>query len=310
MGLCGGYGMKKTWIKFKKQYRVQIVMIAMTWWALLICYIPIMGNIIAFQDYSIGKGFLHSPWAGLKHFKSFFANRYTLQLLRNTLAMSVMSLVFGMIFAIGLALLVNEIRSSRLKRTVQTISYLPHFLSMGICANLFIQILGRRGLVNGFLQGIHVLERPFAFLESECLFWIIMTIQIVWKEAGWNAIIYLAAIAGISEEVYEAAQMDGANRIQRIIHVTLPGIAPTIVILAIMDIAKIFNGGFEQQLLMFNPSVMDYAEVINTYVYKRGMGAAEFSYATAVGVFQSAVSILLLIVVNRIAKKFSEVSLW
>lgn len=302
--------MKKTWMKFKRQYRMQIVMILMTVWALLICYIPIMGNIIAFQDYSIGKGFLHSPWVGLKHFKSFFTNRYTLQLLRNTLAMSVMSLIFGTISAISLALIINEIRNSLLKKTAQTISYLPHFLSMGICANLFIQILGRRGLINGLLQGFHLLDRPFPFLETEHLFWIIMTLQIVWKEAGWNAIIYLAAIAGISDEIYEAAEMDGAGRLQRILHVTLPGIAPTVIILSIMDIAKIFNGGFEQQLLMFNPNVMDYAEVINTYVYKRGMGAAEFSYATAVGVFQSVISILLLVIVNRAARKFSEVSLW
>ena len=302
--------MKKTWMKFKRQYRLQIIMIIMTVWALLICYIPIMGNVIAFQDYSIGKGFLHSPWVGLRHFKSFFTNRYTLQLIRNTLAMSVMSLIFGTIFAISLALIINEIRSGLLKKTVQTISYLPHFLSMGICANLFIQILGRRGLINGFLQEIHLLDRPFPLLETEQLFWIIMTILIVWKEVGWNAIIYLAAIAGISEEVYEAAKMDGAGRLQCIFHVTLPGIAPTVIILAIMDIAKIFNGGFEQQLLMFNPNVMDYAEVINTYVYKRGMGAAEFSYATAVGVFQSVISILLLVIVNRIARKFSEVSLW
>lgn len=302
--------MKKRWNQFKKQYRLQLIMIPMTIWAVLIFYIPIFGNIIAFQDYSIGKGILHSPWVGLKHFESFLTNRYTLQLIRNTLAMSILSLFFGTICAIALALIINEIGNRFLKKSVQTISYIPHFISMGICANIFIQILGRRGLLNNVLQGLNAIGQPFPFLEKEHLFWIIMTIQIVWKEVGWNAIIYLAAITGISGDVYEAASIDGAGRLQRIFYITLPSISPTIIILLIMDLAKIFNGGFEQQLLMFNPSVMDYAEVINTYVYKRGMGAAEFSFATAVGMFQSLISIILLVCVNKVAKKYTEVSLW
>lgn len=302
--------MNKKLKQFKKQYRLQLIMIPMTIWAILIFYVPIAGNVIAFQDYSIGKGFLHSPWVGLKHFEEFLTNRYTLQLIRNTLAMSVMALVFGTIAAIALALMINELKNKMFQKSVQTISYIPHFLSMGICANIFIQILGRRGIINDFLQNIHVIDSAFPFLEKEHLFWIIMTIQLIWKEVGWNAIIYLAAITGISGEIYEAAEVDGASRLQRILHVTLPGIAPTIIILLIMDLGKIFNGGFEQQLLMFNANVMDYAEVINTYVYKRGMGAAEFSYATAVGVFQSVISVALLIAVNKLAKKYSEVSLW
>lgn len=282
----------------------------MTIWAILIFYIPILGNVIAFQDYSIGKGIFNSPWVGLKHFVSFLTNRYTLQLIRNTLAMSLMGLVFGTVCAIFLALVINEIGNMKVKKTVQTISYIPHFISMGICANIFIQILGRRGLMNNILQGTGLLDQPFAFLEEEHLFWIIMTVQIVWKEVGWNAIIYLAAITGISSDIYEAAAIDGAGRLQRIFYITLPSIAPTIIILLIMDFAKIFNGGFEQQLLMFNSSVMDYAEVINTYVYKRGMGAADFSFATAVGMFQSIISIILLVLLNKFSKKVTEVSLW
>lgn len=285
-------------------------MIPMTVWAALIFYIPILGNIIAFQDYSIGKGVLHSPWVGMEHFKSFLTNRYTLQLIRNTVAMSLMGLVFGTVSAITLALLINEIRNRTVKKTVQTISYIPHFISMGICANIFIQILGRRGLLNDILTGIGIAGQPIPFLENEKLFWVIMTIQIVWKEVGWNAIIYLAAITGISSDIYESAAIDGAGRLQRIFYITIPSIAPTIIILMIMDFAKIFSGGFEQQLLMFNPNVMDYAEVINTYVYKRGMGAADFSFATAVGMFQSVISIILLVIFNKTARKVTEVSLW
>ncbi len=302
--------MKKRWKKFGKQYRLQVIMVPMSIWAILIFYIPIMGNIIAFQDYSIGKGILGSPWVGLKHFKDFLTNRYTLQLVRNTLAMSVLGLVFGTFAAISLALMINEISSRMLKKTVQTISYLPHFISMGVCATIFTQILGRRGLINECLQAVGLLDHAYAFLEQEHLFWIIMTIQIVWKEVGWNAIIYLAAITGISSDIYEAAQIDGAGRMQRILHITLPCISPTIIILLIMDLGKVFSGGFEQQLLMFNPSVMDYAEVIGSYVYKRGMGGAQFSFATAVGMFQSVISVILLVLVNRAAKKYSEVSLW
>ena len=302
--------MKKTWMKFKRQYRLQIIMIIMTVWALLICYIPIMGNVIAFQDYSIGKGFLHSPWVGLRHFKSFFTNRYTLQLIRNTLAMSVMSLIFGTIFAISLALIINEIRSGLLKKTVQTISYLPHFLSMGICANLFIQILGRRGLINGFLQEIHLLDRPFPFLETEQLFWIIMTILIVWKEVGWNAIIYLAALTGIGSELYEAARIDGAGRWAQLFHITLPGLTPTIVLLFLMKIGRVLDVGYETIVLMYNPSIYSTSDVIGTYVYRRGILNGEYSFASAVGFFQSIIGLLLVLLANRIARKTSETSLW
>jgi putative aldouronate transport system permease protein len=296
--------------RFIKQYRLQLIMIPMVIWAILIFYIPMMGNIIAFQDYSIGKGFFNSPWVGLEHFKSFLTNRYTLQLVRNTLAMSVMGLAFGTLAAVLLALIINEIRNKFFKTFLQTVSYIPHFISMAVCANVFIELLGRTGFINNFLINSGFVSQPFAFLEKEKLFWITMTLQIVWKEVGWNAIIYLAAIVGISNDVYEAAIVDGTTRLQRIIFITIPSILPTIIILLIMDSAKIFNGGFEQQLLMYNSNVMDYAEVINTYVYKRGMGAAQFSFATAVGMFQSIISVSLLVFINKFFKKVKEVSLW
>lgn len=296
--------------RFKQQYRLHLIMIPLSIWAIVICYIPILGNIIAFQDYSIGRGVLGSKWVGLKHFKDFLTNPYTLQLLRNTAAMSVMGLVFGTLAAVTLAIIINELRSKFFQRAVQTISYIPYFISMAVCANIFLELLGRRGMVNTFLQNTGLLSAPFAFLEKENLFWIIMTVQLIWKNVGWNAIIYIAAIVGISDEIYEAAMMDGAGRLARIWHITIPSILPTMIILLIMDSAKILTGGMEQQLLMFNPSVMDYAEVINTYVYKRGMGGAEYSFATAVSMFQSVISIVLLFIVNKIAKKTTEVALW
>lgn len=298
------------WKRFKQQYRLHLVMIPMALWAIVITFVPILGNVIAFQDYSIGKGVLGSPWVGLKHFQDFLLNPYTLQLLRNTFIMSVMGLIFGTICAVILAILINELRSRFFQRAVQTISYIPYFISMAVCANVFLELLGRRGMVNTFFQEIGLFEEAYPFLEKEEVFWIIMTIQLTWKNVGWNAIIYIAAIVGISDEVYEAAMMDGAGRFARIWHITISGILPTMIILLIMDSAKVLNGGMEQQLLMYNPSVMDVAEVINTYVYKRGMGNAEYSFSTAVSMFQSLVSIILLVTVNKIAKKTTEVALW
>ena len=299
------------WQRLKKQKEMQLVMIPLALWAIAMFYLPILGNVIAFQNYNIKSGFLHSKWVGLKHFVSFFNNVFTLQLIRNTLAMSILGLVFGTLASVAFAILLNELYARTFKKVIQTISYLPYFVSMAVAANLFIQLLSRTGPINQLLISTGLTTQDgFPFLEQENLFWIVITAQSVWKNVGWNAIIYLAAITGISEDIYEAAYVDGAGRFKRIWYITLPCILPTVAVLLIMNSGYIMMGGFEQQLLMFNPMVMDYAEVINTYVYKRGIGAGEYSFATAVGMFQSVVSILILFVVNKASKKYTGVGLW
>lgn len=297
-------------MQFMKQKHLHYFMIPMAIWCFVMQVLPILGNVIAFQNFRITRGFMGSTWVGFRHFISFLSNPYTVVLVRNTLAMSVLSLVFGTLASVLLALMLNEIQRDRFKRTVQTISYLPHFLSMAVCANLFIQLLGRSGPVNDILQSLHLTSGVIPFLENENMFWGIITLQGIWKSAGYGAIVYIAAITGIPLELYEAAAIDGAGRFRRIVSITLPSILPTIIILFIMNSANIFKGGFEQQLLMYNPMVMDYAEVIGTYVYKRGIGAAEYSFSSAIGMMQSILSLVLLIVVNKVSDRLTEVSLW
>ena len=301
---------KSVWERVRREKPLQIIMMLATLWAIFIFYIPILGNIIAFQNYQVFKGFLKSKWVGLKYFSDFLKNDYTWILVRNTLAMSILGLVFGTVAAVIFALLLNEVYKVFFKRVIQTISYLPYFISMAVCANLFIQLLSRQGALNTLMAGMGIMKEPFPFMEKEGLFWVIITIQNIWKNTGWNAIIYLAAIAGIPAEHYEAAVVDGAGRFKRLWHITLPGILPTVVVLLILNSGYIIQGGFEQQYLMFNPMVMNTAEVISTYVYKRGLQHLEYSFATAVGLLQSGVSIILLLGVNKISKKLAGFGLW
>lgn len=301
---------QSTWKRFVKQRHFHYFMIVMAVWCFTMQVLPIFGNIIAFQNFRITRGFFGSRWVGLQHFKSFLSNPYTATLVRNTLAMSSLSLVFGTLASVLLALLLNEIRNAMFKRTVQTISYLPHFLSMAVVANLFTQVLARTGPINQFLVSSGLSQEVIPFLEKEDMFWTIITIQSVWKSAGYGAIVYIAAITGISTDLYEAAAIDGAGRFRRIWSITLPSILPTIILTLILNSANLVKGGFEQQLMMYNPMVMDHAEVINTYVYKRGVGAGDYSFATAIGMLQSILSLILLVVVNKISDHLTQVSLW
>jgi putative aldouronate transport system permease protein len=298
---------------FVKQWRIHVVLIPVSIWAICIFYAPALGNIIAFENYKISPGFLgffKSQFVGLKHFRDFFTNMMTLELFRNTLAMSVMGLAFGTLAAIVFALMLNEIRNMAFKRVTQTISYLPYFISMAICANLFIQLLAPSGPINSVLVSAGILKKPYAYLQEPGLFWWIITIQGIWKSVGWSAIIYIAAIASIDQEIYEAAYVDGAGRFKRIWYITLPSLMPTVAILLILNSGYLIMGGFEQQLLMYNPIVMDYAEVLQTYVYKRGIGHQQYSFAAAVNLFQSVISVTIILAVNRIFSKATETSIW
>ncbi|MCM3784738.1 ABC transporter permease subunit [Neobacillus mesonae] len=268
-------------------------------------YVPMWGIVISFQDYSPFLGIMDSPWVGMKHFANFFASPDFMLMLRNTLAISLLNLLLYFPFPILIALLLNELRSAAYKRIVQTVIYMPHFLSWVIIAGLtFLLFAKGEGLINDVLEW---LGRPRTdVMTNPDAFWILVTLQSIWKEGGWGTIVFLAAIAGVSPQLYEAARMDGAGRFRQIWHITLPAIRPVIVVLLILRLGDIMDVGFEQIFLMYNGAVSEVAEVFDTYVYRTGITQGKFSYSTAVGLFKSLVGLVLVVVTNRLAKRLGE----
>ena len=274
----------------------------------VIHYIPMYGAIIAFKNYRIAEGFLGSPWVGLDHFINFFNSYYFWTLLKNTLLINVYMLIFSFPAPIIFALLINEIRVSVFKRAVQTITYLPHFISMIVICGMIVQFLSRDGVITDLLVLLGM-ERT-VLLQFPEYFRAIYVVSDIWQGIGWGSIIYLAAISGINPELYEASRIDGANRWRQAMYVTLPGIAPIVTILLILKIGNMLDLGFEKIILLYNPLTYSTADVISSFVYRRGIQANDFSYATAVGLFQAVINFILLIVANRIAARTSENSLW
>ena len=279
---------------------------------ILFHYVPIYGLVIAFKDYNgLGgvRGILTAPWAGLRHFQNLFASHYFWRLLRNTLLISTYRLVFGFPAPILLALLLNEVANSALKRTVQTISYLPHFISWVIVAGLTIMLLSpSTGPVNAALARLGA--KPIAFLADPRYFRGVLVTSSIWHGIGWGSIVYLAAISNIPQEQYESAYIDGATRVQRAAWITLPSISPIIVILLILRVGQIINENFEQIFNLYNPAVYEVADVFETYIYRRGILQADYSYTTAVGFFKSVTSLALVFATNRIAKAIGSEGLW
>ncbi|NHN33627.1 ABC transporter permease [Paenibacillus agricola] len=272
---------------------------------LIFKYIPIWGILIAFQEYSPVRGMLGSPWVGFAHFERFFANDQFWLLFRNTLMINLLNLTLFFPLPILFALLMNELKSVVYKRIVQSIVYLPHFLSWVIIAGLtFILLSMSRGLVNEVLVNMGM--EKIQFLNDPDLFWIMLTVQSIWKETGWGTIIFLAAIAGADPQLYEAAKMDGANRFRQMWHITLPAIRNVIVVLLILRLGHMMDIGFEQVFLMYNGAVSNVAEVFDTYVYRVGVQQGQFSFSTAVGLFKSAIGFTLVVLSNRLAKKFGD----
>lgn len=272
-------------------------------------YLPIFGWIMAFQKYKPQFSMLKQEWVGFKQFETLFQDSYFFQTLRNTLVMAVIKLVLGTFFSLFIAVLINETGKGLFKRSVQTISYLPHFISWVVAANLVLEFLAPRGVFNDFLKAIGLIKEGVLWMGKPELFWWIIGWSHVWKTCGFGAIIYLAAMTGIDPQLYEAADMDGAGRLRRIWHITLPGIKPVFVILLIMDIGHLMEAGFEQQYLLNNVLVQDYAEVFTIYILRYGIQMMRFSYAAAAGIFKSVVSIILLFTANRISNKLGEETL-
>jgi len=296
------------WRKMVRQRQLILMSLPMVAYVVLFAYGPIWGWMMAFQQYKPGFSIFDQKWVGFDQFRFLIMDEGFTRVLRNTIAMSVISLVLSFVTAIGLALLLNEIKKTGIKRIIQTISYLPHFLSWIIVTGLVSMSLSTEGgIVNIVLVKLHLINEPIVWLSEGKYFWGIVGATNVWKEVGWNTIIYLAAIASVDPSLYEAAEMDGAGRYRKIWNVTLPGIRPVIVILLILNIGWILNGGgFEIQYFLGNGQVLDYSETIDIFVLKYGLRIGNYSLGVAAGIFKTVVSIILLYCANVIAKRLGE----
>ena len=262
---------------------------------------PMSGIVIAFEKFVPAKGIFGSKWVGLNNFKYMFSQPDSWQVLSNTVIIAVSKIVLNLVVPVIVALLLNEIRSRSFKRAVQTIIYLPHFLSWVILGGILTNVLSLDGIVNRFLQLLGM--EPVLFLASNATFRPVIIITDVWKEFGFGSVIYLAAITGINETLYEAAEMDGANRLQRVLHVTLPGIMPTVVLMATLSLGNVLNAGFEQIFTLYNPMVYSTGDIIDTYVHRTGLVNAQYGLATAVGLLKSVVSMVLIAGSYKLAEK-------
>ncbi|TBL73231.1 ABC transporter permease [Paenibacillus thalictri] len=278
-------------------------------WYVIFQYIPMYGVQIAFKDFNPVKGINGSPWVGLKYFQEFFQAYYFSRLIINTLLLSLYNIVFGFPIPILLALLINEIKGTAVKKVLQNITYVPHFLSVVVVAGMAYTFLHQdTGIVNLLLKTLGM--EPVAFMQSPGWFRTVFVSTGVWQEAGWAAIIYLAALSGIDPSLYEAAKIDGASRLRRIWHISIPGIAPTIIILFILRIGHVMDIGFEKTLLMQNSLNAESSDIIQTFIYATGIQQARYSFTGAIGLFNSLINFALLIVANRIARWKSDTSLW
>ncbi|SDN20488.1 putative aldouronate transport system permease protein [Paenibacillus sp. yr247] len=271
-------------------------------------YAPMYGALIAFKEYTPNKGILGSAWVGFQHFNDFFSSYYFWRILKNTVIISLYSLCFEFPAPIILAVLINELTNKRFQRFVQTVTYMPYFISLIVIAGMIKDFTNNGGLINNFLT--YFGANDTAMLQKPELFRTIYILSEIWQKIGWESIIYLAALMGIDQEQYEAAKIDGASRIKQIWHVTLPGILPTIAIMFILRMGNLLNVGFEKIILLYNPSTYDTADVISSFVYRKGLIEFGWSYSSAVGLFNSVINLALLILANKISKKISQNSLW
>ncbi|TBL74549.1 ABC transporter permease [Paenibacillus thalictri] len=288
-----------------KYWDLYIMLVPALVFLLVFKYTPMYGVVIAFKDYNIIQGVMKSPWVGLQHFRELFAFDEFPKVVRNTLMISLMKLCLGFPAPIVLALLLNELRIAVFKRSVQTITYLPHFISWVVIGGLAVDLLSpNSGIVNKLIQLFGF--EPVFFMSDEKLFRWILVFSDIWKEAGWGAIIYLAALLGINEELFQSATVDGAGRLKQIWHIALPGIRSTIIVLLLLRLGNVLEAGFEQVLAMYNPTVYEVADIIDTYVFRVGLGTMQFGLTTAAGLFKSVIGCVLLVAANFLARKMGE----
>lgn len=299
-------------VRFAKNYRrnryVFWMAVPVILYYVIFHYIPMFGIVIAFQNYKPAKGFLDSSWVGLKHFQSFFASPYAFRVIRNTLMINFYQLIFGFPAPIILALLLNELKLLRYKRVVQTLSYLPHFISTVVICGMITEWSETRGLINDVLA-LFVPERVNVLSEAG-IFRSMYVISGIWQTIGWSSIIYLATLSGVDLNLYEAAVIDGAGRWKQMIHITLPMLIPLIMMQLIMRIGNMMSLGFEKIILLYTPLTYETADVISSYVYRRGLQEANYSMGSAVGLFNSVINVILLVTANTLSRKLTQESLW
>ncbi len=293
---------------FHHNWMLYLMMTPVILYYLVFKFGPMFGVSIAFMDYKPAKGFLGSQWVGFKHFINFFTNYYFGRLMLNTVRISVCSLL-TFPAPIILALLLNELKSPRFAKWTQTITYIPHFISTVVICGIIVKLTSSTGGITAILHTIFGIEKESLLNHSEN-FLPIYVLSGIWQSIGWSSIIYLSALAGIDQELYDAAKVDGAGRLKQVLYVTIPCLIPTIIIMLILKMGNIFDVGYEKVMLLYNPSIYNTADVINTYVYRKGMIDAQYSYSAAVGLFNSVVSLFLVTVTNKISKKVSGNSLW
>ncbi len=291
--------------EFKRQWILVAISVVYVLYGLLFYYLPLVGWIIAFQDFKYNKGISGSKWVGFKKFQFLFSDKTFLLVIRNTFCMGALNLIFSTIVAIAFAILLNEVRNKYFKKSIQTISYLPHFLSWIIVVAIVSDALSSTGIINDLLMRLHIIDTPYPFRAKEAWFWPIVVLSNLWKETGWNAIIYLAAITSIDPCLYESAAIDGAGRFQKMRYVTLPGLRPTIMILLLMNMGNVLNAGFEIQYLLGNGLVQNFSRTIDIYILDWALDARNLDYSlgTAAGIFKTVVSMTFIVVSNYIAKK-------
>lgn len=275
---------------------------------IVFCYRPMTGAVIAFKDFLPAKGIWASPWAGFKHFETFFGSYYLLRLIRNTITISLVSLVLGFPAPIIFALLLNEIHNRRFKRIIQTITYMPHFVSLVVVCALIRMFTMDSGVIVQLLSVFGF--EPVTLLTKSRYFVPVYVLSDIWQHIGWGSILYLSALASIDPTHYEAAVIDGAGRWKQTLHVTLPGISSTIIIMFILRTGTLMNVGFEKVILLYNEGIYETADVISTFVFRRGLQQFQWSYSSAVGLFNSFINFIIVVLVNKISRKVSETSLW
>ncbi len=280
-------------------------------WLIVFCYVPMSGLVLAFKDYKFSQGLFGSPWAGLKNFKNLFEDYYFPLIVRNTVMISILKMIFGFPAPVILAIMLNEMRCRWLKKTIQTVSYLPYFVSWVVVIGMLrLMLSADGGVINKALVAVGILDKPVSYLQRSNAIWSISVISDIWKNVGWNSIIYLAAITGIDPVMYEAAEIDGCGRLRRIWYITLPSIRSTIVILLIMNMGSLFSSNFDQMYMLNVGPVGDVAETIDTYVYNYGVKKLNYGIGTALGIVRMGVAFVLISIANFIAKRFGESGIW
>lgn len=295
-------------LDIKRNKYIYIMLLVVVAWYVIFCYVPMYGAIIAFKDYSIGRGIFNSPWVGFKHFASFFSDINFMRVVRNTFLINIYDILWGFPAPIIMALLLNEVRNQYFKKTIQTLSYLPYFISMVVVCGIIVDFTSTNGIINQLLSNFGF-EKVNLLSKSE-FFRTVYISSGIWQNVGWGSIIYLAALTNISPELYESAVIDGAGRWKQLIHITLPGIASTIIVLLILRMGSIMSVGFEKIILLYNPLTYETADVIASYVYRKGLLNADYSYSTAIGLMNSVINFLFLVVSNWLSRRYTESSLW